>query len=132
MTTNRDEIVVEGSNDGSHWQAYEFNDKPGAPDRRPAFVAPFQPRLDWQMWFAALGTSGQNPWFTAFCERLLQGSPDVLSLVAKNPFPGQPPRFVRAELYEYRFTSPAERSVTGAWWHRNWIGQYLPPVSLQE
>jgi predicted DCC family thiol-disulfide oxidoreductase YuxK len=132
MTTQRNEIIVEGSNDGVKWRAYEFKYKPGDVNRRPAFVAPFQPRLDWQMWFAALGGAGQNPWFENFCERLLQGSPDVLALLAKNPFPGHPPRFIRAELYNYRFTSFAERRATGAWWQREPAGQYLPPVSLRE
>jgi hypothetical protein len=130
MTTQRNEIVVEGSDDGTHWLAYEFKYKPGDLNRRPAFVAPFQPRLDWQMWFAALGSPGQNPWFENFCERLLRGSPDVLALLAKNPFPGHPPRQLRAEFYNYRLTSFAERRATGAWWRRTFTGDYLPPVSL--
>lgn len=132
MTTERNEIVVEGSNDGTNWRPYEFKYKPGDVDRRPAFVAPFQPRLDWQMWFAALGSYEQNPWFENYCARLLQGSPPVLGLLAKNPFPGQPPRFIRAEFYNYRFTTPAERRATGAWWHREFIGEYMPVVSLRE
>ena len=96
MTTERPEIIVEGSNDGHGWQAYEFPYKPGDPKRRPAFVAPHQPRLDWQMWFAALGDVRQNPWFVNFCVRLLQGSPDVLALLEKNPFPDRPPKYIRA------------------------------------
>ena len=81
MTTDRREIIVEGSNDGMNWLPYEFKYKPGDVNRRPAFVAPHQPRLDWQMWFAALGDYRQNPWFVNFCERLLQGSPEVLALL---------------------------------------------------
>lgn len=132
MTTNRQEIVVEGSNDGTNWLAYEFKYKPGDVHRRPVFIEPFQPRLDWQMWFAALGNYQQNPWFVDFCERLLRGSPEVLALLAKNPFPDQPPRFIRAELYDYRFTNFEERRRTGAWWKRKLIGQYLPVISLNE
>jgi predicted DCC family thiol-disulfide oxidoreductase YuxK len=132
MTTGRREIVVEGSDDGTNWLAYEFKYKPGNVNRRPEFVAPHQPRLDWQMWFAALGDYRDNPWFVNFCQRLLQGSPDVLALLAKNPFPGKPPRYIRAEFYDYRFTSAAERRATGAWWKREFIGEYLPPLSLRE
>jgi hypothetical protein len=130
MTTSRLEIVIEGSDDQVTWKPYEFRYKPGDVMRRPAFVAPFQPRLDWQMWFAALGTAPANPWFTRFCSRLLQGSPDVLGLLATNPFPGAPPRFIRAELYDYRFTTMAERHATGAWWTRRPVGEYLPVSSL--
>jgi hypothetical protein len=132
MTTERNEIIVEGSNDGTNWLAYEFKYKPGDVGHRPAFVAPFQPRLDWQMWFAALGSAQQNQWFQNFCERLLQGSPEVLGLLAKNPFPDHPPRLIRAEFYNYRFTSAAERQATGAWWQRELIGEYMPVVSLRE
>jgi lipase maturation factor 1 len=132
MTTQRNEIIVEGSNDGVNWLPYEFKYKPGDVNRRPAFVAPFQPRLDWQMWFAALGSYAENPWFEQFCERLLQGSPDVLALLAQNPFPGHPPRFIRAELYNYHFTNYAERRATGAWWQREFIGEYMPSASLSQ
>jgi len=131
MTTQRLEIVVEGSNDGRDWREYEFPDKPGDVDRRPRFVAPYQPRLDWQMWFAALGDVRQNPWFVNFCIRLLQGSPEVLALMEHNPFPEHPPRYIRARLYDYRFTSIEERRRTGAWWKRELKGDYLPPISLQ-
>jgi hypothetical protein len=131
MTTERNEIIVEGSNDGTRWLPYEFKYKPGDPHRRPSFVAPFQPRLDWQMWFAALGNDRQNPWFEAFCERLLQGAPEVLALLEDNPFPAQPPKLIRASLYHYRFTTPAERHATGAWWPREYLGEYLAAVSLR-
>jgi len=132
MTTKRNEIIIEGSNDGTNWLAYEFKYKPGDLNRRPAFVAPFQPRLDWQMWFAALGDVRQNPWLVNLCERLLQGSPGVQALLEKNPFPDKPPRYIRAEFYEYRFTTPAERQATGAWWHREPAGEYLPAISLRD
>jgi predicted DCC family thiol-disulfide oxidoreductase YuxK len=126
MTTERQEIIIQGSNDGVHWSDYEFKYKPGDVDHRPAFVAPFQPRLDWQMWFAALGSYDQNPWFQNFCVRLLQGSPEVLALLQKNPFPNKPPLMIRANLYNYQFTSFAERRATGAWWKREYVGKYLP------
>ncbi len=132
MTTERREIIVEGSDDGVNWRPYEFKYKPGDVDRRPAFVAPHQPRLDWQMWFAALGDYRENPWFVNFCLRLLQGSPEVAVLLAKNPFPDHPPHYLRAGLYDYQFTSFAERHASGAWWKREWVGEYLPPVSLSD
>jgi predicted DCC family thiol-disulfide oxidoreductase YuxK len=130
MTTTRNEIIVEGSDDGSTWLPYEFKYKPGDVNHRPGFIEPFQPRLDWQMWFAALGHYQDNPWFENFCERLLQGSPPVLALLRKNPFPQHPPRYIRAELYAYHFTDTAGRCATGAWWKREPNGLYLPPVAL--
>ena len=132
MTTERREIIVEGSNDGVNWLPYQFKYKPGDLNRRPEFVAPFQPRLDWQMWFAALGNYQDNPWFGQFCERLLEGSPDVLGLLGADPFPRKPPKYIRAELYDYRFTNLAERRATGDWWQREYLGLYLAPISLQE
>ena len=129
MTTRRDEIEVEGSADGRTWKAYEFRWKPGDVMRRPEFVAPHQPRLDWQMWFAALGTVDENPWFERFLARLLEGSPPVVGLLAGNPFPGSPPRFVRARLWRYHFTDAAERRASGAWWRREAAGVYAPELS---
>jgi predicted DCC family thiol-disulfide oxidoreductase YuxK len=130
MTTTRPEIIVEGSYDGVTWLPYEFRHKPGDVQRRPTFVAPHQPRLDWQMWFAALGDVRGNQWFVSFCFRLLQGKREVLALLEKNPFPNRPPRFIRASLYEYHFTTPDERRATGAWWKRERTGEYCPPLSL--
>jgi hypothetical protein len=130
MTMSRPEIIVEGSNDGVNWQAYEFKYKAGDLKRRPGFVEPHQPRLDWQMWFAALGDVRENPWFVNFCVRLLQGSPQVLALLEKNPFPNAPPKYIRAVLYDYHFTDRATRRKTGEWWSRTPEGIYLPPVSL--
>ncbi|HYK42368.1 MAG TPA: lipase maturation factor family protein [Thermoanaerobaculia bacterium] len=128
MTTRRPEILVEGSADGVTWKPYEFRWKPGDVFRRPSFVAPHQPRLDWQMWFAALGSFEQDPWFARFLEKLLEGSPPVVALLGRNPFPGTPPRFVRARLWDYRFSDPAERRRTGAWWTRREIGPYGPEL----
>ncbi len=131
MTPSRPEIVIEGSHDGVKWLPYEFKYKPGDLKRRPAFVAPHQPRLDWQMWFAALGRRQDNPWFGKFCLRLLQGSPEVLALLEKNPFPQQPPRYLRATVYYYQFTDFAERRRTGNWWQRALPREYLPVVSVR-
>lgn len=129
MTTTRPEIVVEGSDDGRHWQPYEFRYKPGDVDRAPAWVAPHQPRLDWQMWFAALQGPTQARWFGRFLARLLQGEPAVIGLLAHNPFAERPPRYVRAMLYDYRFTRRGEAGT--AWWQREELAMYYPPVSLR-
>ena len=132
MTTTRPEIIVEGSDDGSTWKPYEFRYKPGALDRRPGFVEPHQPRLDWQMWFAALDQYEISPWFQAFMLRLLQGSPDVLRLLATNPFPDHPPKYLRAILYNYEFTDLKTRRATGNWWRRTELGPYTSVLSLSE
>jgi predicted DCC family thiol-disulfide oxidoreductase YuxK len=132
MTTTRPEIIVEGSNDGVTWIDYQFRYKPGDLGQPPHWVAPHQPRLDWQMWFAALSDYRSAPWFTNFMVRLLQGSPDVLRLLGKNPFPGGPPRYVRAELFDYSFTNFATRRDTGNWWTREPRGSYFPRISLQD
>lgn len=131
MTPERPEIIVEGSNDGREWKEYTFRHKPGAANRRPTFAAPHQPRLDWQMWFAALGDVRQNPWFVNFCLRLLQGSPEVVGLLESDPFPNAPPKYVRARLYDYKFTTREERGRTGNWWKRELKGEYLPAISLE-
>jgi hypothetical protein len=130
MTTTRMEIQVEGSNDGKDWHEYAFKFKPQDLSKPPCVVAPGQPRLDWQMWFAALSDWRSNPWFANFMIRLLQGSPSVLSLMAGNPFPNQPPRYVRALLYRYTFTDFAQRNRTGNWWNSEYAGEYFAPASL--
>ncbi|MBI2681474.1 MAG: lipase maturation factor family protein [Candidatus Solibacter usitatus] len=130
MTTTRPEIVIEGSNDNQTWLEYEFRYKPGDVKRRPAWVEPHQPRLDWQMWFAALGNYQQNRWFVNLMLQLLRGSPDVLGLLGRNPFPGGPPRYIRARIYEYHFTS--FKGNGGSWWSRTLGGEYFPPVSLRQ
>src|SRR3984957_11029046 len=112
MTKTRPEIIVEGSQDGFTWEPYEFKYKVGDPQRAPPIVAPHQPRLDWQMWFAALDDIRGEPWFMNFLVRLLQGSPSVLELLKTNPFQNAPPRFVRARLFEYHFTNPLEKRQT--------------------
>jgi lipase maturation factor 1 len=132
MTKDRREIVVEGSADGIDWRPYEFKWKPGDVMRAPGWCAPHQPRLDWQMWFAALGTPQQDPWFGGLIIRLLQGSADVSRLLAHNPFPDQPPRYIRASFYRYRFTTTEEHRQSGAWWKRQELGEYLPAVSLDQ
>lgn len=132
MTTSRLEIIIEGSDDGLIWRAYEFKYKPGDVRHRPRFVEPHQPRLDWQMWFAALGTYRHNPWLVNFCVRLLRGSPPVLSLLERNPFPNAPPHYVRAVVYDYHFTDFATRGKTDAWWRRQEKGAYLPALSLED
>jgi lipase maturation factor 1 len=129
MTTERPEIIVEGSNDGQTWLPYEFPAKPGDVTKAPRWVAPYQPRLDWQMWFAALGGDANDPWFSNFMNRLQEGSPDVLALLARNPFPEAPPRYIRAILYDYRFTDTAARQATGAWWRRQPKRQFYPVTS---
>ncbi|MDE3000163.1 MAG: lipase maturation factor family protein [Gemmatimonadota bacterium] len=131
MTTRRPEIILEGSRDGETWLPYEFRCKPGDPERRPPVVAPHQPRLDWQMWFAALGHYRQSPWMVRLCRRLLEGSPPVTGLLARNPFPGSPPRYLRGQLYDYRFTTPEERRRTGDWWNRAYRKTYLPKIQLE-
>jgi hypothetical protein len=131
MTTTRPEISIEGSDDGTDWKPYVFKYKPGPLNRAPAFVAPNQPRLDWQMWFAALGNYRENPWMLAFMSRILNGSAPVLDLMDQNPFPIHPPKLIRAVLYDYKFTTPDERRQTGNWWKRELKGEYFPPIGLR-
>jgi predicted DCC family thiol-disulfide oxidoreductase YuxK len=132
MTKDRCEIVLEGSTDGIDWLPYEFKWKPGDVKRAPGWCAPHQPRLDWQMWFAALETPQENPWLIALTFRLLQGSRDVSGLLAHNPFPAQTPRYIRTMFYRYRFTTMDERHQTGEWWKREELREYLPMLSLDQ
>ena len=132
MTESRPEIIVEGSNDRITWKTYQFRWKPGNLKVAPKWVAPHQPRLDWQMWFAALQGSYRNtPWFLHFMEALLQGKSEVLQLFAENPFPDSPPRYVRATLYDYNFTDLTTKRSEGTWWSREWKGIYCPAISLR-
>ena len=132
MTESRPEIIVEGSNDRITWETYQFRWKPGDLTAAPKWVAPHQPRLDWQMWFAALqGSYQRTPWFLNFMGALLQGKSEVLQLLADNPFPDTPPRYVRATLYDYRFTDIATKRSEGTWWHREWKSMYCPAISLR-
>jgi predicted DCC family thiol-disulfide oxidoreductase YuxK len=130
MTTSRPEIVIEGSADGQVWREYVFRFKPGPLARRARWSIPHQPRLDWQMWFAALGDRTDNPWFESLMRRLLEGSPPVLALFEADPFPDRPPKYVRALLYDYRFADSSTRAATGQWWVRQLAGLYFPQVSL--
>jgi predicted DCC family thiol-disulfide oxidoreductase YuxK len=130
MTRVRHEIVVEGTADGNAWKEYGFPHKPGDPARIGGWIIPHQPRLDWQMWFAALSTADRQPWFRNLLARILLGSPPVLGLLESNPFPDAPPIAVRALLYRYEFTSAEERASTGRWWKRTLVGEYHPPMRL--
>ena len=131
MTTRRPEIILEGSNDGETWQAYELPYKPGALDRPPVWATPHQPRLDWQLWFAALAPAEQNPWLKWLVYSLLTGSEPVLALFEHDPFKGVPPRYVRASLYQYHFSDRATRDETGQWWTRAYEREFLPPAGFK-
>lgn len=126
------EIVFEGTSSVSPefavWREYEFKAKPGDPRRRPVIVAPYQPRIDWQIWFAAMATPQQYPWTIHFVWKLLHNDRGTLSLLANDPFPNEPPRYVRAVLYRYRFTRPGEGA---AWWQRERLGLWLPAISVE-
>jgi len=132
MTKERPEILIEGSNDGIEWRPYVFKWKPGPVNRMPGFVEPHQPRLDWQMWFAALGDVRENQWFYGLMQRLLENSPEVTRLLGNNPFPEKPPQYLRAELYRYHFSTLAEHKNRGLWWSRQDMREYLPMVSLRQ
>jgi hypothetical protein len=129
MTTQRDEIVIEGSEDGMVWREYEFRYKPGDVARRPPWNIPHQPRLDWQMWFAALDDPQREPWFSRFLERLLENEPSVTGLLERNPFPDKPPTYVRAEFYEYTFAGNDQ--AAGQWWNRRLAGLYFSRAGLK-
>jgi lipase maturation factor 1 len=131
MTNPRFELIFEGSNDGREWKAYEFPHKPGDLMRPPTWVAPHQPRLDWQLWFAALGSAAENRWVYSLCDHLLRGTPEILRLFSHNPFPDKPPQSVRVVRYEYHFTDRATRKRTGQWWRRSPIEYYIPATSIR-
>ena len=131
MTTSRREIQLEGSRDGFLWKSYVFRYKPDSLSRPPPWVAPYMPRLDWMMWFAALGTVEQNRWVIPFMEQILRGSPQVLALLGPNPFPNDPPRYLRAPVDHYEFTTLAERQATGDWWKSQPLGYYISKVRLK-
>ncbi len=130
MTTVRHEIVLEGSLDGEHWREYAFPFKPGAVDEAPRLATPHQPRLDWQMWFAALGPPDRSPWFYGLADALLRGDPETRALL-RDPFDGRTPTWLRARYYRYRFTTPAERAATGDWWVRELLGLWMAPIRLR-
>ena len=131
----RNEIVFEGTDDptpddAASWKEYEFFCKPGDPMRRPCIVSPYQPRIDWQIWFAAMSTPERYPWTIHLIWKLLHNDPEALSLLSGNPFPEAPPRFIRARLFRYRFAPPG--NTTGAWWDREPLGNWIPPLSSDD
>ena len=127
MTTERPEIVIEGTADGVTWREYAFPWKAGDLARAPGFVQPHMPRLDWQMWFAALDPQRQAHWLFALVERLLENDPTALSLLDGNPFPEEPPRFIRLAMYRYRFTG-SDAGTSADWWSREPIGYLTEPI----
>jgi hypothetical protein len=129
MTRGRYEIEFQGSRDGQNWQAYPFRYKPQDPRQPPGIYAPYQPRFDWNLWFASLGSWREYPIVINTEVRLLSTDPDVLTLFAGNPFPQEPPRQVRAVLWQYWFTTAAEKSKTGLWWRREFRGLYAPTLT---
>jgi hypothetical protein len=136
ITRVRREVVLEGTDDpapgpGTVWKEFQLKAKPGDPHRRPRQVAPYHLRLDWLAWFAAMSPAAANPWLLTLATRLLEGDRPTRKLLGRpDPFPDHPPVVVRARLYRYRFTTPSERRQTGAWWSREPVGEYLPPLRL--
>jgi len=130
MTVERQEIVIEGTTDGKTWQEYNFKWKAGEVTHAPGFVQPHMPRLDWQMWFAALGPQQHTHWLLPLAERLLQNDPTTLSLLEANPFLDTPPSFVRFVMYRYYFTTPDE-GYEQNWWRRDFIGYLTEPISVR-
>jgi hypothetical protein len=128
MTPHRYEIEFQGSNDGLHWVAYPFRYKPQALNERPRIYAPYQPRFDWNLWFASLGPWQQNPIVPRTEELLLEEDRDVLRLFAGNPFPDAPPHVVRAVLWQYWFSSLEQKHREGVWWQRQFLGAYAPTL----
>lgn len=133
----RREVVIEGTDEPTIteqtvWKEYEFKGKPGPVRRLPPQWAPYHLRLDWLMWFAAISPHYAYPWLRGFLVRLLQNDPPTLRLLRRNPFPDSPPKFVRAQLYRYRFTTARELLQERAWWHRTLEGLYVPPVALEK
>jgi hypothetical protein len=131
MTRARYEIEFQGSRDGQVWVAYPFRYKPQNPREAPHLYAPYQPRFDWNLWFASLGGWRENPFVVRTEAQLLRGSPSVLSLFAGNPFPDRPPRQVRAVVWQYWFTDLKVKRAEGFWWRRKFLGLYAPTLELQ-
>jgi len=135
VTKERREIVIEGTSDktvddSTDWKAYEFKGKPGDPFRTPPQIAPYHLRLDWQMWFAAMKDVRSSPWFIRLVLKLLQNQKSVTGLLKTNPFKEEAPRFIRARLYVYRFTTSAEKKESGRVWTRDFKYEYMQPQSL--
>jgi len=127
MTRTRPEIIFEGSNDKITWQEYELKNKINNPVKAPPFVAPHQPRFEWQMWFAALGTIQYNQWVYTYMKRIMEGSEKHEKLLRVNPFPEEPPKYMRALMYDYRFAENGE-----AWWSRTYARPYSIELSLAD
>jgi len=125
----RDEIVLSGTTEedigpSTVWLEYEFRCKPGDPRRRPCVVSPYHERIDWQMWFAAMSVIQREPWLVRFIQKLLDGDPLASGLLARDPFRGSAPRYIKADLYRYEFTDGDD-----AWWRRTFLRPYLRPVA---
>jgi len=131
----RDEVIISGTSDAvpgpdTEWREYQFPCKPGDVARRPCVISPYHYRLDWQLWFAAMSSIGREPWLVHLVDKLLQGDRAVKTLLASDPFPDLPPRYIRADLYRYEFTRPGDDSRD--WWKRTLASTYLPPVSRDD
>jgi hypothetical protein len=132
MTESRYEVEFQGSRDNATWTPYPFRYKPQDPMAAPGLYAPYQPRFEWNLWFASLGDWRSYPWVARAELRLLEGSPEVLQLFAKDPFAGRPPEYIRAVRWQYWFTTPEEKRRTGAWWRRQLLGLYAPVIRRKE
>lgn len=138
VTKKRFEIIIEGTKDDhiderTEWKEYEFKGKPGNPNRCPPMVSPYHLRLDWQMWFAAMGTSyRRHPWFEPLIAKLLANDQSIVKLLRNNPFPQEPPTHIRARLFRYQYTTPQERKKTGRWWKREFTQELMPPKSIRK
>jgi hypothetical protein len=128
MTSGRYEIEFQGSNDGQNWTAYPFRHKPQALNEAPRIYAPYQPRFDWNLWFASLGDWREDQIVPLTEQRLLENDKDVLALFKDNPFAQAPPHFVRAVLWQYWFTTRDDKRTTGNWWRRQYLGLYAPQI----
>jgi len=137
VTKQRNELVIEGTTDkqideNTQWEAYEFKGKPGDPQHRPPQIAPYHLRLDWQIWFAAMTSIRANPWLIRLVLKLLEDHKPVIKLLKSNPFEDNPPRYIRVNLYRYRFSTPQEKKNTGQWWQREFLREYLPPQKRED
>jgi hypothetical protein len=137
VSRQRFEVIIEGTDaealdDDVEWREYEFKGKPGDVKRTPPQIAPYHLRLDWLMWFLPLSPGYGEGWFPEFLARLLEGDRAILGLMGRNPFPAEPPRYVRARLFLYQFTTLAERRASGAWWKRRLVGDFVRPVQLRD
>mgnify|MGYP000048754764 CR=1 FL=1 len=132
MTTKRYEIIIEGSNDGIEWKEYIFKHKASELNRRPRRISPYQPRLDWQAWFLPFRSYRHETWFQNFLVRLLQGEKSVTDLLRLNPFAKHPPKYIRAQIFDYTFTDKETKKSTGNWWKRVYVGAYSPTLCMKQ